>query len=255
VPATGTRKRLADLGAVASGLAHEIRNPLNSLYINSQILEEILAAMPEGATDRKEELLSLARSNMKVTQRLNDILSEFLRFARPTAMELVVADLNRVVADTLRFLEVDFSRREIELVASFHPEPLPLFADEKQLRQALLNILLNAEEAMDKERKVIRVTTGSERGQPFVRVADNGRGIPRAERKQIFHLFFSTRKNGTGLGLPIVRKIVREHGGKIGIRSREGRGTTVTISLPPEEQSKVRMRQRAAGRPLPEKVR
>ena len=255
MPAIGTRKRLADLGAVASGLAHEIRNPLNSLYINSQILEEILAAMPEGATDRKEELLSLARSNMKVTQRLNDILSEFLRFARPTAMELVVADLNRVVADTLRFLEVDFSRRGIELVASFHPEPLPLFADEKQLRQALLNILLNAEEAMDKERKVIRVTTGAERGQPFVRVADNGRGIPRAERKQIFHLFFSTRKNGTGLGLPIVRKIVREHGGKIGIRSREGRGTTVTISLPPEEQSKVKMRQRAAGRPLPEKVR
>ncbi|HSL99996.1 MAG TPA: histidine kinase dimerization/phospho-acceptor domain-containing protein, partial [Candidatus Limnocylindria bacterium] len=102
---TGTRKRLADLGAVASGLAHEIRNPLNSLYINSQILAEMLSALPERATDRKEELLSLARSNMKVTQRLNDILSEFLRFARPTAMELVVADLNRVVADTLRFLE------------------------------------------------------------------------------------------------------------------------------------------------------
>jgi signal transduction histidine kinase len=255
VPATGTRKRLADLGAVAWGLAHEIRNPLNSLYINSQILEEILAALPEGATDRKEELLSLARSNMKVTQRLNDILSEFLRFARPAAMELVVADLNRVVADTLRFLEIDFSRRGIELVTAFHPKPLPLFADEKQLRQTLLNVLLNAEEAMDKERKVIRVTTGSERGQPFVRIADNGRGIPRTERKQIFQLFFSTREKGTGLGLPIVRKIVREHGGKIGIRSREGRGTTVTISLPPEEQSKARMRQRAAGRPLPEKIR
>jgi len=255
VPATGTRKRLADLGAVASGLAHEIRNPLNALYINSQILEEMLAALPEEATDRKEELLSLARANMRVTQRLNDILSEFLRFARPTAMELVVADLNRVVADTLRFLEVDFARRGIDLVAAFHPDPLPLFADEKQLRQALLNVLLNAEEALDKEKKVIKVTTGSERGQPFVRVSDNGRGIPRADRKQIFHLFFSTRKNGTGLGLPIVRKIVREHGGKIGIRSREGRGTTVTIFLPPEEQSKARMRERASGRPLPEKVR
>jgi signal transduction histidine kinase len=228
----GTRKRLADLGAVASGLAHEIRNPLNSLYINSQILAEMLAALPEGATDRKEELLSLARTNMKVTQRLNDILSEFLRFARPTAMEFVVADLNRVVADTLRFLEVDFTHRGIELDVSFHPEPLPLFADEKQLRQALLNIFLNAEEAMDKDRKIIKVTTGFERGRPFVRVADNGRGIPRS-----------------------VRKIVREHGGKIGIRSREGRGTTVTLTLPSEEQSKERMKQRAAGRPLPEKVR
>lgn len=252
--ATGTRKRLADLGAVASGLAHEIRNPLNSLYINSQILAEMLTALPE-TTDRKEELLALARANMKVTRRLNDILSEFLRFARPTATEFVVADLNRVVADTLRFLEVDFARRGIELDATFHPEPLPLFADEKQLRQVLLNILLNAEEAMDKEQKVIRVTTGSERGQPFVRVTDNGRGIPREVRKQIFQLFFSTRKNGTGLGLPIVRKIVREHGGKIGIRSREGRGTTVTISLPSEERSKARIKLQAEGRALPEKVR
>jgi signal transduction histidine kinase len=99
------------------------------------------------------------------------------------------------------------------------------------------------------------VTTGSERGQPFVRIADNGRGIPRQDRKQIFRLFFSTRKSGTGLGLPIVRKIVREHGGKIGIRSREGRGTTVTISLPSEERSKERLSAQAAERPLPEKVR
>ena len=251
---TGTRKRLADLGAVASGLAHEIRNPLNSLYINSQILEEMLAALPI-ASDRKEELLSLARANKKVTQRLNDILSEFLRFARPAGMEFVVTDLNRVVSDTLRFLEVDFSRRGIELESVFHPDPLPLFADEKQLRQLLLNILLNAEEAVDKDTKVIKVTTGSERGQPFVRIADNGRGIPRQDRKQIFRLFFSTKKSGTGLGLPIVRKIVREHGGKIGIRSREGRGTTVTISLPSEERSKERVLGQAAERPLPEKVR
>lgn len=254
MPATGTRKRLADLGAVASGLAHEIRNPLNSLYINSQILEEMLAALPDG-TGRKQELLSLARANMKVTQRLNDILSEFLRFARPAAMELVVTDLNRIVSDTLRFLEVDFARRGIGLESAFHQEPLPLFADEKQLRQVLLNIFLNAEEAMDKEPKIIRVTTGSEKGQPFVRIADNGRGIPRQDRKQIFRLFFSTRQTGTGLGLPIVRKIVREHGGKIGIRSREGRGTTVTIRLPSEERSKERLAAKMAERPLPERVR
>jgi two-component system sensor histidine kinase PilS (NtrC family) len=186
VPYTGTRKRLADLGAVASGLAHEIRNPLNSLYINSQILEEILAALPEGATDRKEELLSLARANMKVIQRLNDTLTEFLRFARPAGMEFVVADLNRVVADTVRFLEVDFARRGVEIEASYYPGPLPIFADEKKLRQALLNVLLNADEAMDKDRKVIRVATGLERGRPLVRVSDNGRGIPPHDRRQIF---------------------------------------------------------------------
>lgn len=255
MPATETRKRLSDLGAVASGLAHEIRNPLNSLFINSQILEEILAALPDDATDRKEELISLARANMKVIQRLNDILSEFLRFARPAAMEFVVADLNRVVADTLRFLEVDFARRGVEMDASFHPGTLPIFADEKKLRQALLNILLNAEEAMDKDRKLIRITTGVEKGRPLVRVADNGRGMSLADRKQIFRIFFSTKKGGTGLGLPIVRKIVREHGGKLGIRSREGRGTTVTVSLPTEGESKEKFLSSTAGRQLPEKVR
>ncbi len=255
MPTTGTRKKLADLGAVASGLAHEIRNPLNSLSINSQILVEMLSALPDAPPGRKEELLSLARANMKVTHRLNDILTEFLRFARPPAMELVVTDMNRVAADTVRFLEMDFARRGIELSTRLDPGPLPLFADEKQLKQALLNVLLNAEEALDKERRSIRVTTGRDRGRPFVRVTDNGRGIPPEDRRQIFRLFFTTRRNGSGLGLPIVRQIVRAHGGTISVRSRERVGTTVTIALPPEEKFKAAIAAPPAGRPLPEKVR
>lgn len=246
---------LADLGAVASGLAHEIRNPLNSLHINSQLLVEMLSALPDSDPARKQELLSMAQSNVKVTQRLNDLLSDFLRFARPPSVELVVADLNRIVAETLRFLEVDFSRRGIDLASKLHPDPIPLLADEKQLKQALLNLLLNAEEAMDKERKRILVVTGLSRGRPFVRVQDNGRGIPRGDRRQIYRLFFTTRKNGSGLGLPIVRQIVRQHGGKISIRSREGRGTTATVLLPSEAQFKAMLSGRSGPGLLPEKVR
>ncbi len=255
MPITGTRKKLADLGAVASGLAHEIRNPLNSLSINSQILVEMLSALTDVAPERKEELLSLARANMKVTQRLNDILTEFLRFARPPSMDLVVTDLNRVVADTVRFVEMDFARRGIDLSTRLDPGPLALFADEKQLKQALLNVLLNAEEALDKETKSIRVTTGKDRGRPFVRVTDNGRGIPAEDRKQIFRLFFTTRKNGSGLGLPIVRQIVRAHGGTVSVRSRERVGTTVTIVLPPEDKFKAAFAGPPGGRALPERVR
>lgn len=241
---------------MASGLAHEIRNPLNSLYINSQMLAETVASLSETITPaQKEELLSLARSNMKVAERLSDLLTEFLRFARPPAMELTVTDLNRIVADTLRFIEVDFARRGIELSARYHPAPLPLFADEKQLKQALMNILLNAEEALDKDRKVVRVVTGTVRGWPAVRVQDNGRGIPPADRRQIFRLFFSTRKDGTGLGLPLVRQIVRGHGGRISVASREGLGTRVTITLPPEPLFKAKAALRSGGRTLPEKVR
>jgi signal transduction histidine kinase len=255
VPTTGTRKKLSDLGAVASGLAHEIRNPLNSLYINSQILSEMLADLPGSEASRKEELLSLAQSNLKVIRRLNDLLDEFLRFARPPSMELVVADLNKVVSETLRFLEMDFSRRGIELMARLHPDRLPLLADERQLKQALLNLLLNAEEAMDKERRRVRVTTGLCGGRPFVRVQDNGRGIPRADRRQIFRLFFTTRKNGSGIGLPIVRQIIRDHRGKINVRSREGSGTTVTIFLPTESQYKATLSARPPAGLLPEKLR
>jgi len=255
VPTTGTKKMLADLGAVASGLAHEIRNPLNSLHINSQLLVEMLSALPDSDPARKQELLSMAQSNVKVIQRLNDLLSDFLRFARPPSVELVMADLNRIVAETLRFLEVDFSRRGIELASKLHPDPIPLLADEKQLKQALLNLLLNAEEAMDKERKRILVVTGLSRGRPFVRVQDNGRGIPRGDRRQIYRLFFTTRKNGSGLGLPIVRQIVRQHGGKISIRSREGRGTTATVLLPSETQFKAMLSGRSGTGLLPEKVR
>jgi two-component system sensor histidine kinase PilS (NtrC family) len=252
---TGTRKRLADLGAVASGLAHEIRNPLNSLYINSQLLEEMIRALPDSLGGRREEMLGLARADMKVTQRLNDLLTEFLRFARPAPKELVVADLNRVVADTLRFLEVDFARRGVVLAVRLHPAPLPLFADDKQLRQALMNVLLNAEEAMDKAPPRISVETGTRRGRPWVRVTDNGRGIPAADRRQIFRLFFTTRRSGSGLGLPIVRQVVRDHGGRITVRSREGVGTSITFSLPSEEAFKAAI-SRAAGKTLlPERVK
>jgi len=236
VPVTRARKNLADLGAVAAGLAHEIRNPLNSLYINSQLLEEMLAELPDRSVPQKTELLALARGNLKVTQRLNDTLSGFLRFARPQAMDLAVVDLNRLVGETLRFLEVDFTYRGIALTTRLHPVPLPLLADERQLKQALLNLLLNAEEALDKEEKKIRVVSGVRGGRPFVRIQDNGRGIPRGDRRQIFRLFFTTRKNGSGLGLPIVRQIVQQHGGSVALRSREGQGTSVTVTLPFESQ-------------------
>lgn len=234
--ATRTRNKLADLGAVAAGLAHEIRNPLNSLYINGQLLEEMISELPEGGVPQKQDLLSLARANLKVTQRLNDTLSGFLRFARPPAMELALVDLNRVVSETLRFLEIELAYREISLKTKLHPTALPILADEKLLKQALLNLLLNAQDAVDKEEKTIRVTTGVRAGRPFVRVRDNGRGIPASDRRRVFTLFFTTRKNGSGLGLPIVRQIVRQHGGKIHVRSREGYGTTMTVELLFEEQ-------------------
>jgi signal transduction histidine kinase len=131
---------------------------------------------------------------------------------------------------------MELAYRGISLKTKLYPKPLPILADEKLLKQALLNLLLNAQEAVGKEEKVIRVTTGVRAGRPFVRIRDNGRGIPASDRRHIFRLFFTTRKNGSGLGLPIVRQIVRQHGGAIYVRSREGHGTTMTVALLFEEQ-------------------
>jgi signal transduction histidine kinase len=245
------------LASLASGLAHEIRNPLNALSINSELLAEGVAALSGIPEERRQELLSLARANVKVARRLSDLLGEFLRFARPAAADLVVTDLNRIASETLRFLEVDFARRGIAVEARLLPGPLPLFADEKRVKQALLNLLLNAQEALDKSERRIRVDTGSRGGSPFVRVSDNGRGIPEASLPSVFRPFYTTRPEGTGLGLALVRKVAREHGGRVSLRSREGTGTAVTLLFPPEEESKEALRaarDRDRGRFLPQPV-
>jgi len=173
---------------------------------------------------------------IREVQFVTEMMESFLRFARPPAMELALVDLNRVVSETLRFLETELAYRGVSLKTKLHPSPLPILADEKLLKQALLNLLLNAQEAVEKEEKVIRVTTGVRAGRPFMRIRDNGRGIPPSDRRHIFRLFFTTRKNGSGLGLPIVRQIVRQHGGAVYVRSSEGKGTTMTVVLLFEEQ-------------------
>jgi signal transduction histidine kinase len=245
------------LSALASGLAHEIRNPLNSLSINSELLAEGVERLDGVPEERRRELLDLARANVKVARRLSDLLGDFLRFTRPAAADLVVTDLNRIASETLRFLEVDFGRRGISVEERLKPGPLPLFADEKRVKQALLNLLLNAQEAFDKPERRLRVETGSRGGCPFVRVSDNGRGIAERDLPSVFRPFFTTRPEGTGLGLAVVRKVARDHGGRVSLRSREGAGTSVTLLFPPEERSKATLRaarERSGNRFLPQPV-
>lgn len=242
---------MADLGAVAAGLAHEIRNPLNSLSINSEMLASMIEQGGDDGSGRRDEMLRIARSNLKVADRLSGLLAEFLRYARPPRLEPAPVDLNRVVADTVRFVELDFARRGVFLTLLLHPDPLSVLADDRQLRQALLNLLINAEEALDKEERRIVVETGASRGRPFVRIRDNGRGIAASDKPQLFRLFFTTRRDGTGLGLPIVRHIVGAHGGSVSLTGREGMGATAIIRLPSEEEGRRILLGEARLRALP----
>jgi PAS domain S-box-containing protein len=220
-------EHLASLGTLAASVAHEIRNPLAALGINLQLLEEALAA---GRTPGE------ARRYVRVIEtelrRLDGIVENFIRFARsrPAVRERV--DLARLVEETLALVEPECRRHGIAVerrgLEAFFPDVL---GDEDELKQAILNVVLNAVQAMP-EGGALVLALARAPGAVRLSVRDSGRGIPAAIRERIFEPFFTTRERGTGLGLAIAKKIVAAHGGRIEFESREGEGTTFTISLP-----------------------
>lgn len=243
-----------ELESVLSGIVHEIRNPLNALNINNQILSEYADLLPEWF-DRKGEMQEIIDANIRVLSRLNDLVSEFLRFTRPLKPEFIVVDLNRIVEEVNRFVEADFRGRGIKLKVSHGKGPYPVLVDEKMVKQALLNVLLNAAESLDKDEKVIEVMTGKEKDDYFVAVRDNGCGIGRNERKKIFSVFYTTKSEGSGIGLPIVNRIVKEHHGNIRIRSRKNRGTEFTLFFLPEYRFRKILAKKDRGAYLPEVIK
>ncbi len=230
----GTEDRLtrseefAFLGALAAGLAHEIRNPLSTMTVNLQLLKEDFqgSSTPEGQRAfRKVEVL------LHETRRLERTLNDFLRFAGRYQMELEDQDLTVVLGDVLDFVEDDFRASRIRVTRKL-ARALPLASLDRSLfRQAVLNVLLNAKQAMTDGGELAVRTSASDDGVT-VEIADTGIGIPEENLERIFTVFFSTRKDGTGLGLPIAKRIVEEHDGTIAVKSVPGRGTTFTIVLP-----------------------
>lgn len=227
-------ERMAYIGTLASGLAHEIRNPLNSLSLNMQMLEEELCE-PEGrgTAPSGRRLLDITRSEVA---RLERLVTDFLSYARPRALELEdveVADLLEQVRD---LLAGEARSRGTTLNVVDRSGGAVVRVDPAQIRQLLLNLSQNALAAVE-GRSVPRVTLGAERvdageGGLELSVRDNGSGIPADELERIFDIFYSTRKGGTGLGLAIVDRIARRHGGTVDVESDPGKGTVFRITLP-----------------------
>jgi signal transduction histidine kinase len=214
---------------LGSGLAHEIRNPLNSMNMNLQMLGEELQGVPglEGG-----EHLEMLRSMQGEIKRIANLIDVFLQYARPATPQLEVKDLNDVLNATARFLQADFRQSGVDLVLDLEPLLPSVELDEGQLRQALLNILGNARQVMQPGGQVRVVTRAGMGGEVVIEIADNGPGIPADSIEKIFEPFFSKRAGGTGLGLAIARQMVENHGGSIEVDSQVGRGTTFRIRLP-----------------------
>jgi PAS domain S-box-containing protein len=218
-------EKLAAVGRLAASIAHEVNNPLeaikNSLYLLSTGKN----------LEQNSRFLDVAR---KETERVSHIIRQMLGFARRSG-EVEPVDLNQILEETLILVEKKMRQARVEVVREFDARIPKVRARADQLRQVFLNLMLNAQQAMEKGGRITIATSVYEQAlQPTVsvRISDTGRGIPETEIPRIFEPFFSTRTKGTGLGLWVTQDIVRHHGGRIEVTSAEGAGTTFDVILP-----------------------
>lgn len=223
-------ERLAAIGKMAAHVTHEIRNPLSSIGLNIELLEEELGAASQGGTV-KSEARSLLNAITREVQRLEHLSEEYLRVARLPQPRMESDDLGAKVEEIVAFARPEIERAGLSVKVDVADELPPALFDEGQIRQALLNVLRNAREAMP-DGGTIEVSVRAEGMSVVASVDDRGSGIPEDVRSRIFDPFFSTKGEGTGLGLAITRQIVEAHGGSIACEPRDGGGTSFRLLLP-----------------------
>lgn len=221
------QQRLASLGQLSAGVAHEINNPLGGIMTFASLA---LEGLPADSTVRED-----VEEVVRQTDRCRKIVQELLEFSRQREAHMAPHNINEVVSRTLALLEKQASFYDIQIVRRFEPDMPVTVMDESQMQQVFMNILLNAADAMN-QRGSLTVETAHDgyRKEVFARVTDTGRGIPEDIREAIFDPFFTTKDpgEGTGLGLAVACRIVEAHGGRIEVHSEVGRGATFTVILP-----------------------
>ena len=230
-------ERTSSVLLLAAGVAHELGNPLNSLTIHLQLIERKLKKLRD-AKEATALTESIQICQGEVT-RLDGIIQNFLEAIRPRPPDLADVNIVEVIEDVLRFQEKEFADREIKIEGEL-PESTPLImADRNQLKQVFFNLLKNAMEAMQPG-GMLGIRVRADDDSVFVRVADAGVGIKPEDLAKLFSPYHTTKVGGHGLGLMIVQRIMREHGGQVGIESKEGVGTVVTLQFP-QKHRRVRM--------------
>lgn len=224
--------RLIYVGTLASGLGHEIRNPLNAIQINAQMLEEMITS---AGREKVKIKLDLVESIRIAVGELESLVSEFLRFARPSKLKQDLLNINTLVREVVGFVEGECIRNEVNVIDHLDNELPRLKGDAQQLKQVFLNLILNANQAMPGGGTLTVNSRRLNKGRIAIDIVDTGVGIPESDQSKIFDPFYSTKKGGTGLGLPIAQRIVEEHRGQIGFQSEPGVGTTFTVELPAED--------------------
>jgi PAS domain S-box-containing protein len=221
-------ERLSALTLLAAGVAHEIGNPLNSLHIHMQLMERRVRKLPEESRAELEDSLRVAKEEIA---RLDFIITQFLRAIRPTPLQTQPEKINDLVLESIAFLSAEIKDRDIIVEHDLRPDLPLLEVDRNQIKQVFYNVIKNSFQAMKSE-GILRIKTDMDDNFVSIRFTDTGGGIAPEDMGKIFDPYFTTKQGGSGLGLMIVRRIVREHGGEIDIVNIEGKGLTLTIRLP-----------------------
>jgi signal transduction histidine kinase len=229
-------ERLNALTLLAAGVAHEIGNPLNSLHIHLQLMERKVRKLDAATRDELQESIDIARSEIS---RLDSIVTQFLKAIRPSKPQLHPENVNAIMDEAVRFFTPEIEDRDIVVEQELRSD-LPLVeVDRDQLKQAFYNVIKNSFEAM-KRRGILRIRTDMDDTHVLISFTDTGGGMTAETLSRVFEPYYTTKDSGSGLGLLIVRRIVREHGGELAIESNEGKGLTLTIRLPYRDQ-RIRM--------------
>jgi len=223
------QERIAALGRAAAQVAHEVKNPLAGLLLYSLHLKSKIDKSSESEA-------ALVDKIVETINHLIDTVERILGFARPIAITPHSANLNQIVNDVLELLRPQITANDIDVHVSLSEQAAPAIIDESSMRGALMNLILNAVEAMPQGG---RLTITSDRNEQGLRleISDTGHGISEEAVKDIFEPFYTTKEQGLGLGMPYAKKIIEQHGGNITCNSRPGEGTTIRIALPAPEES------------------
>lgn len=220
-------ERVSSIMDLAAGVAHELGNPLNSIHIHLQVLRRNLDAQKQNSKKSKKSLSTCINE----VERLDGIIAHFLKAIRPQTPDFKKINLLSIIEETVHLKKEELNAKNINIfMEAGVREPL-VNGDSEQLKQVLFNVIGNAIEAVENDSE-IRIITGLEDRFVFAKIIDHGSGISKDDLSKVFEPYYTTKKTGNGIGMMIVHRIMRDHGGDVGIDSKVGAGTIVTLRFP-----------------------
>jgi PAS domain S-box-containing protein len=221
-------ENLASLTTLAAGVAHEIKNPLGSISIHLQLMQKTLSKISEESAKPLRKYIDVLNEEV---DRLNHIVVDFLFAVRPMSLELREGDINALIRELVEFVSYEMEQSHVKCLLELDEKLPPVLMDERYMKQVLLNLIKNAQGAMQNG-GILTIASACADNEVRINIIDTGSGISEENLSKIFEPYFTTKETGSGLGLTLVFKIIKEHRGEISVESKEGAGTCFEISLP-----------------------